>query len=306
MRRRPEAYHETLRVHETASHDDAAHDANVTEGGAPASIHDIVMVKQEGLLAHLSYDAYERRSGLVRIVPSDATPEAVAAGTAVELGDLRDGAWTLDQLDDRRVVAHRAGAIRQAGRAIPLEASRTIAIGGGRLDPRIELTLEIVHRGLAEDPVLDALVAVEWSTMLLGGGHNPAAWLDIDGERTAHDVARSISGTSRIVAGNDFLGVTVETSTDHPVDAWIAPIETVSNSEAGFELVYQGSATVLVEPLRLRPGERWRLRIVQQVTVVAERFAAVAAEPAAGARDRADAQPVGARGADRPTITTGG
>jgi hypothetical protein len=306
MRRRPEAYHETLRLHETASHDGIAPDHAVTEGGAPASIHDIVMVKQEGLLAHLTYDAYERRSGLVRIVPSDTTPEAVAAGTADELGDLRDGPWMLDQLDDRRVVAHRAGAIRQADRAVPVEASRTVTIGGGRLDPRIELTLEIVHRGLADDPALDALVAVEWSTMLLGGGHNPSAWLDIDGERTAHDVARTMPGTSRISAGNDFLGITVETSTDHPVDAWIAPIETVSNSEAGFELVYQGSATVLVEPLRLRPGERWRLRIVQQATVAAERFAAAEVEPVADARDRAEAQPVGAPGGDRPTITTGG
>ncbi|MEA2548261.1 MAG: 4-alpha-glucanotransferase, partial [Chloroflexota bacterium] len=306
MRRRPEAYHETLRLHETASHDGAAHDADITEGGAPASIHDIVMVKQEGLLEHLTYDAYERRSGLIRIVPTDSTPEAVAAGTADELGDLRDGTWTLDQLDDRRVMAHRAGTIRQADRTIPVEASRTIAIGGGRLDPRIELAREIVHAGLTGDPPIDALVAVEWSTMLLGGGHNPSAWLEIDGERTAHDVARSTTGTSRIGAGNDFLGVTVETSTDHPLDAWIAPIETVSNSEAGFELVYQGSASALVEPLRLRPGERWRLRIVQQATVAAERFAAVELEPPAGPPDRAHAQPVGAQSGERPTITTGG
>ena len=75
----------------------------------------------------------------------------------------------------------------------------------------------------------------------------------------------------------------VETTTDHAVDAWIAPIETVSNSEAGFELVYQGSATLLVEPLRLRPGERWTLRIRQQATVAAERFGGpfgVSVEPA--------------------------
>ncbi|MBA2380738.1 MAG: DUF1926 domain-containing protein, partial [Chloroflexi bacterium] len=62
----------------------------------------------------------------------------------------------------------------------------------------------------------------------------------------------------------------VATTTDHAVDAWIGPIQTVSNSEAGFELVYQGSTTLLVEPLRLRPGETWSLRIVQHASVAAE------------------------------------
>jgi hypothetical protein len=46
----------------------------------------------------------------------------------------------------------------------------------------------------------------------------------------------------------------------------------VSNSEGGFELVYQGSTTLLVAPLRLVPGERVRLRVAQRVTVHAERF----------------------------------
>ncbi len=276
MRRRPEAYHETLRRHELSSgHDEG--EAETTEGGAPASIHDIVMVKQAGLLDHLRYDAYERRSGLIRILPSGTTPEDAAAGTAGELGDLRDGAWTLEAVDPERVVARRAGTIRMAAEPIPVEARRTIEIGGGRLDPRIDLGLAIVHRGTPDSPPIDALVAVEWSTMLLGGGHNPSAWLEIRDERTAHDATRKASGVRRMAAGNDFIGVTVETTTDHPVDAWIAPIETVSNSEAGFELVYQGSVTLLVEPLRLQPGERWSLRIEQRATVAAERFHGVEA-----------------------------
>ena len=281
MRRRPEAYHETLRAHETAGSGGERHGtAEQSEAGGPASIHEIVLVKQEGLLAHLTYDTYERRSGLIRILPADTTPAAAAAGIADELGDLRDGTWSLDGLDERRVVARRAGTIRANGRTTPIEATRTIAISGGRLDPRLELTLEIVHLGSSGAPPLDALVAVEWSTMLLGGGHNPSAWLEIDGDRTAHDVIRSASGIRRLAAGNDQLGIVIETTTDHGVDAWIAPIETVSNSEAGFELIYQGSAALLVEPLRLRPGERWTLRIEQQATVAAERFGGAEADGA--------------------------
>jgi alpha-amylase len=276
MRRRPEAYHETLRAHEMSGHHSG--EGEQTEGGAPASIHDIVMVKQEGLLEHLTYDAYERRSGLIRILPTGTTPEAAAAGTAEELGDLRDGSWTIEDVDGARVRAVRAGSVRTGdGTAVPVRSTRTWEIGGGRLDPRLELRVEIVHDGPPDSPPVDAIVGVEWSTMLLGGGGNPSAWLELDGERTAHDATRQATAVTRVAAGNDFLGITIETTTDHPVDAWIGPIETVSNSEAGFELVYQGSTTLFAEPLRVRPGERWALRISQQVSVAGERFAAVPA-----------------------------
>ncbi|HET7702332.1 MAG TPA: alpha-amylase/4-alpha-glucanotransferase domain-containing protein [Candidatus Limnocylindrales bacterium] len=266
MRRRPEAYHETLRRHEEGGD----HPAEATEGGAPASIHDIVLVKQAGLLDHLRYDDYERRSGLVRVLPAGTAPEDALSGVAEELGDLRDGSWTLDALTADRLVARRRGSIRATdGSEAPVEAVRTVEVGGGRRDPELTLGLEITHRGSEGSPVLDAVVVVEWSTMLLGGGGNPSAWIEVGGERTAHDATRDAVGIDRLAAGNDFLGIMIETTTDHPVDAWIGPIRTVSNSEAGFELVYQGSTTLLAEPLRLAPGERWTLTVTQRVEVTA-------------------------------------
>ena len=275
MRRRPEAHHETLRRHELAKADHAAgdgHQPSAAEGAGPASIHDIVRVKQEGLLEHLRYDAYERRSGLVRILPADTTPEAAASGAAEELADLRDGAWSLDGLDAGRIVLRRAGHVRMPAGSAPIQATKTIAIGGGRLDPSLLVEIEIVHRGDPASPPIDALLGVEWSTMLLGGGHNPAAWHDVGGRRIAHDETARAAEVSRLAAGNDQLGITVETTTDRPMEAWIAPIQTVSNSEAGFELVYQGSATLLVQPLRLAASQRLTLRIEQRVAVAAERF----------------------------------
>ena len=290
MRRRPEAYHETLRRHELAAGHEGGEGSATAEGGAPASIHEIVTVKQEGLLDHLRYDDYERRSGLLRILPAGTTAEAALAGTADELGDLRDGTWTIETLEADRLVAVRDGTVRTATGRAPVRATRTIRIDGGRLDPRIELDLDIHHTGGSDESdgagsPIDALVAVEWSTMLLGGGGNPSAWLELDGERSTHDAARSARGVARMAAGNDALGVRVDTITDRPVDAWIGPIQTVSNSEAGFELVYQGSTTLLVTPLRLPPGERWTLRITQRVTVAADR-----ADEGTGAATRSPAR----------------
>ena len=40
-----------------------------------------------------------------------------------------------------------------------------------------------------------------------------------------------------------------------PVDFWRFPLETVSNSESGFERTYQGSVIAPRFPVRLAPGE---------------------------------------------------
>ncbi len=43
---------------------------------------------------------------------------------------------------------------------------------------------------------------------------------------------------------------------------WIAPIETVSESEDGFERIYQGSQIVAVWPVELQSGAEWRGQLI--------------------------------------------
>ena len=69
--------------------------------------------------------------------------------------------------------------------------------------------------------------------MLLGGGHNPAAFHAVDGRRIAHDESLVAQAVEGLRAGNEQVGVAVETVADGPVDAWISPIESVSNSSPG-------------------------------------------------------------------------
>ncbi len=44
-------------------------------------------------------------------------------------------------------------------------------------------------------------------------------------------------------------------------NAWIFPINTVTNSEAGFELTYQASSIVILFPLKLGPGENFKAEL---------------------------------------------
>jgi hypothetical protein len=283
LRRRPEAYHETLRAHEAAGTtsppdvDGAGHgeeDGDVEDaGGAPASIHDLVMVKEVGLSARLFYDDHELRSGLVRFLASDTTPGAFATATATELGDLRDGEFAVDHLASGQVSLSRNGTVDGQ----PVTVSKTIRLLGGRLSPELVIDLELHHQG---DEAIDARLGLELSVHLLGGGGNPSAWYDVGGARSAHDGSGQAEGIDAIGYGNDWVGVAVRAAAEPAADAWWSPIETVSNSESGFERVYQGSSLLLSWPLRLDPGEARRFSVRQAVSVARDRAAEEAQAPA--------------------------
>jgi len=263
MRRRPEAYHEKLRMGAAADHlPSAAFDSDGTGDSRPASIHDIVASKQEGLADLLQYDDYERRSGLVRILPPSTTAAQLADGTARDIVRAHDGAWTLESIDASRLTASFAAG--------PLRLVKTISLGGGRQTPRLGIEASVEN---VSDSPLEALLGLEFAVMLLGGGHNPAAWHDVDGQRIPHDEFATASDVDRLQSGNDQLGIRLETLVQPAGDAWISPIRTVSNSEGGFELVYQGSCILALRPILLGPGERANLRVEQVVTITADRAA---------------------------------
>jgi alpha-amylase len=271
LRRRPEAYHETLRAHDAGAVDPTRDPAG--DGGAPASIHDIVMVKEEGLSGRLFYDDHERRSGLVRFLAPDVTPESLARADEAELGDFRAGGFTVDHLVPGQVSLSREGtAVGQ-----PLTVTKSIRLGGDRLQPTLIVEVEVHHRG---DVPIETRLGLEWSLHLLGGGGNPSAWYDVGGERTAHDGSGAVTAIETIGYGNDWVGVAVEARPSPPADAWWSPIETVSNSESGFERVYQGSGLVFTWPVRLAPGASTRVAVEQTVTVTTDRTATEGGVPA--------------------------
>jgi alpha-amylase len=272
LRRRPEAYHETLREHEGQSNATRsaapAPDAGDGAGSGTASPHEVVQLKEAGLTQHLVYDDYERRSGLVRVLALEATAASWGAGGRGDLGDFVSGAFDVEQLRPQSVRLSRDGAVTVGGRRLAVRVQTLVSVGGGRLDPTLEQRVTVEN--LAAE-ALEARVGIEWAMTMLGGGGNPEAWWEVDGERSRHDGSGSPAALTRIVQGNGWLGVEVETTVDQPAGAWFAPIETVSNSEAGFERVYQGSALLLSWPVTIAPAGVWSRSIHYLARVSADR-----------------------------------
>ena len=274
MRRRPEAYHETLRAHE-ASLESAAtttSEPGGNDGGAPASIHDIVLIKEPGLSDQLYYDPYERRSGLVRFLALDTDADAWASARAVELGDAVDGAYQMDRLDLDRLVASRLASVNQVGSAQPADVrvTKELVLGGDRRAPTLELRLTVENRS---EETVEALLGLEWTLTMLGGGGNPSAWWEVAGMRTGHDTRGTADGITSLAQGNDFVGVAVATFVSTPATVWWAPVDTISNSESGFERVYQGSGLLLSWPLALAAGESFSVMVSHALTTTRDRAA---------------------------------
>ena len=147
---------------------------------------------------------------------------------------------------------------------------RRLRIGGERGRPWLDVEVEL-RRGHAgspahPDPTHGADLALEWSVCLSGGGGNPAAYYElpdaVPADRLTHDGSADLAVATRLAFGNDHEGVRVEARIEPPARLTWFPIETVSNSEAGFERVYQGSS-LLVRwrlPDTLDPHATFRLR----------------------------------------------
>jgi alpha-amylase/alpha-mannosidase (GH57 family) len=262
LRRRPEAYHDAVRE---ADAEMVAAARN--EAGRPVSIHERRVLKQAGLAAQLHYDPYERRSGLVRFVSPGTSAADWAAARAVELGDAVNGAFEVESIELDRLVVVREATVAGA-EAASVHITKELVLGGDRRSPTLALTVTVANRSRI---AVEAVLGVEWTLMLLGGGANPAAWWEVAGERTSHDSAGTATGITTLAQGNDDLGIAVATSVSEAADAWWAPVETVSNSEAGFERVYQGAGLLLSWPLSLRPGKTRSVTVTHTVSTAADR-----------------------------------
>jgi hypothetical protein len=269
MRRRPEAYHQRLiDGAEAPPPSGTAHHAAQGDHGSAgvASIHAVVRSREPGLADRLQYDGYERRSGLVHLFAPGTTRESFARAEAMELGDAHTGVYDVLEQTDAGVRLAREVCVG-ADRAI-VRVEKRFTFHGDRRSPAIGLEVALENR--SSGPVRFDL-GVESAIMLLGGGGNPAAYYEIDGARQAHDGSGEVAGAGLVRSGNTYVGIDVATSFEPAATAWWTPIETVSNSEYGFERIYQGSALVGVWPVDLAPGEHRSVTVVQQVSTTKDR-----------------------------------
>jgi alpha-amylase len=251
LSRRAEAYHETILRHSQAGQ----------QNGGTQSIHDRVVFKQAGLDRLLQYDRYLRKSLIDHFYDGRVTLEDLTALRETELGDFVTGAYE-----------HR---VRRNGPAVQLVLTRAGKVGGLPVRVTKEISLRPASDTLEIRYVLEGLprdfrphFAVEFNFAGMAAGADDRYFYH-DGRSRAGQLQtlQELKGADGIGLVDEWLGLDASLALSRRGGIWALPIQTVSQSEGGFELVHQSTAVLphwLVEP---DAQGRWEVTIGMRLDV---------------------------------------
>lgn len=241
LSRRPEAYHRQLQqrpaVESSASGVETIHTTRVR-------------VKEPGLERLLVYDRYRRASFLDHVLAPDVTVEAFARGEYQELGTFVTGAYepTLTRARGGVAVALGGdGTVTVAGRPGMLRVEKQLTVSSAA--PELTVSYRVRNAGSER---LAARFGVEtvWAVT------DPASPIRID-ERSAPARELAVVAQARMVSLTDWGWPGAVSLRLPPGEVWLHPLETVSNSEAGFERIFQGVVCLCLWDVTLQPQESW-------------------------------------------------
>jgi alpha-amylase len=234
-------------------------------GEGVASIHDRVVVKEQGLERLLHYDWHRRVSLLDHFPGPETTLEDFSRGQYQELGDfvtgeyqhrLRRGRGTLT------LILSREGRLWPPEGPVPVTVSKRITLPAGGSWMEVRYRLESPHpQGLS------AWFGVELNYALLAGSA-PDRYYLIEGARPEDPRLVSVGEAGEVASfglRDEYLGLDIALTVNRPARLWRFPIETVSQSEGGFERVYQSSVLFPSWQVDLQPGERWEVVVRQEL-----------------------------------------
>jgi alpha-amylase len=243
LMRRPEPYHALVRRHVTSKE-------SPREG--PASIHDQVLSKETNLDALLRYDRYARHCFRTYLFPASKQWRDFEYLTLDENGSLAQGAWKVvrDAARTSSLDLQNEAWVRVDGHHLRVEAQKTIAPKVQGAAWQIECQLSFTTNQSCLTPLA---VGIEMVFNLLARDAPDRYFL-------ANEVRQPLDFRGEILAPRlDLVDEwqRVRITLDSPAQPrwWIVPIETISQSESGFERVYQGSAILLVWPLEPPPWQ---------------------------------------------------
>jgi hypothetical protein len=250
MQRRPEEYH--AKVRNGASE----------FGDSAASIHDRVVFKQADLDQRLNYDASPRKSLVDHFFDPGTSIEEVRDGRAPERGDF--------------VLAPYDAKLKRTSERIQAQFQRRGRVGDNPITITKGVSLDAGSRTLDLTYIIDEippgerfLFAVEFNFAGLPGGADDRFFYDPEGNSWGHlGTTLSLDSSDFLGLIDQWLGINIQWTCNRPAGLWCFPIETVSQSEAGFELVHQ--SVCALPHWMVTSGQDGRWAVQMQLTAIYE------------------------------------
>jgi alpha-amylase len=243
LSRRPEAYHRRVLA------------GPASAGGSVIDANSPVKFKQAGLEKRLQYDAYQRKSLLDHWYDDQVSLDAVSRGEAQERGDFLTGSY---EGKLRRNPGRIQVQLARQGNAwgVPLKITKGITLEAGSNSLEIAYLIE----GLPRDRSMHFAIEFNFAGLPSGADNRYFHHGGQQQSRLGHLGTRlDLSDMQALGLTDEWLGIDVGLALSRPAHLWTYPIETVSQSEGGFELVHQ---SVVVQPHWHVQGDadgRWSL-----------------------------------------------
>jgi len=251
--RRPESYHATLREA-----------AGKPATGEVASIHEQTRVKEPGLERFLRYDHWPRHAFRVLLFDPSRTHSDYETLELREDPGFAGGAFVLNSSDPHGAELHRADSLALHGKkeASAVKLSLIKQFSFSPAPHGCEVGCEIILR-FNEPPTKPIAVGIESIVNLLAPAE-PDRFFETPTGRANLRFSGSLPGP--ILRMEDgWQRVRVALHAPLVEEFWIAPIETVSESEEGFERVYQGSQILAIWRPNFTTQKNWSARIVWRI-----------------------------------------
>ncbi len=225
------------------------------------SIHDQVRCKEPGLEQRLWVDRRLRESLVDHFLPADATPDRLRREEVPEWGDFASGEYEADLPRSRvgAVTFRREGRVGPEGRRLPLLLSKRVRLEDSTLEVRYAMSFP-------QGAPAGVLFAPEFNFGLMAGAAFDRNYFSAARENLGNLSALiSRPGEPALGLVDEYLGVELWLSADPAAGFWAYPVETVNDSEGGFERVYQSSAVLPWWELKALPGEEQVVTLTLEV-----------------------------------------
>ncbi len=246
LNRRPEPYHQI--VLESAGASEGIDDVAFNK-------HEGVRFKQANLDEKIAYDRWPRKSLVDHFLQPGADLTEFQSGNG-GIGDFVLGVYeTRMRHSDTRIEAVMSREGRMGEHWIKVE--KTVAIDSGN-GSQIEISYDLSHLPPGE-PVH---FAVEFNFAAMPSGASDRYYYNGHGAQLGRlETVQSLPAGLRIGLVDEWLGIDASLEFTQAAECWTFPIETVSQSEAGFELVHQSCTVVPHWNFTADASGRWQVRI---------------------------------------------
>jgi 4-alpha-glucanotransferase len=242
LARRPESYHAKLR-NLPAKHAEGVR-----------TIHEQTRTKEAGLERWLNYDRWPRNSFRLLLFGPGKTYQDCASVQLEEDAALAGGRYRVSKLSPTRVTLASEGS-----RDWPAEKMLSFVPTAAGFDIVCDVAVRRTAPGTAS-----VRLGIEVVVNFLAPSA-PDRYFEADGQRFPLRSAAALPGDQLRVV-DEWQRAAVALETPNARNFWISPIETVSESEDGFERIYQGSQIIAVWPVELASGAEWNGRLVFKAT----------------------------------------